>query len=77
MSAVCMRFKLPQDEPAEVKAADYAITTDEKAALMQDGPEWSNLAPPIGAKIVGLMPPAAKQSFMDRFHELIADRAAA
>lgn len=70
MRAVCDRFGLPHQEPREVKAVDFAITTDEKIALMADGPAWTGLAPPVGAVIRGLMPQDAKALFLARFAEL-------
>lgn len=70
MRAVCDRFGLPHQEPREVKAVDFAITTDEKIALMADGPAWTGLAPPVGAVIQALSPPVAKMVFLARFAEL-------
>jgi 5'-deoxynucleotidase YfbR-like HD superfamily hydrolase len=70
MRAVCDRFGLPHAEPGEVKRVDFAITTDEKAALMAEGPAWTGLLPPIGARIEGLPPMEARAAFMARFEEL-------
>lgn len=76
MRAVCDRFGLPHQEPREVKAVDFAITTDEKISLMADGPAWTGLMPPVGAVIRGLSPVEARAAFMARFAELTAGVAA-
>lgn len=70
MGAVCVRFGLPLDEPPEVKAADGALLSDEKMALMAEGPAWTGMLPPLGATILGLSPTDAKALFLERFHEL-------
>lgn len=70
MRVVCARFGLPSEEPDDVKRADFAITTDEKAALMADGPAWAGLLPPLGVKIECLSPMDARAAFMSRFKEL-------
>lgn len=74
MASVCARFRLPADEPAEVKEADFRILADEKVAIMEDGPAWSRLPAPLGAVIRCLPPAEAKRAFLDRFAELSADR---
>jgi hypothetical protein len=70
LAAVCNRFGLPLVEPAEVKRIDFAITADEKSALMVDGPTWAGLPPPVGAAIRCLPPAEAKAEFLARFAEL-------
>ena len=70
LAAVCNRFGLPLAEPAEVKRVDFAITSDEKIALMADGPTWAGLAPPVGAVIRCLAPAQAEAEFLARFAEL-------
>lgn len=70
MKTVCTRFGLPEIEPRDVKRADFAITTDEKMVLMNDGPEWTGLLPPLGVTITGMMPEEAEKFFLDRFNEL-------
>jgi 5'-deoxynucleotidase YfbR-like HD superfamily hydrolase len=71
MAAVCVRFGLPQDEPADVGDVDFAMTTDERAALMADcARDWGRLPPPVGAKIIGLDPVSAKILFLNRFAEI-------
>lgn len=71
MRAVCARFGLPEDEPAEVKHVDLAITSDERNVLMPPGDrEWPPLPPALGAHVIGYMPSAAEYLFLRRFREL-------
>lgn len=74
MAAVCARFKLPEEEPPEVKQVDFAILADEKEALMPGGEDWSGLPPKLGVQIRGLMPAEAKEQFLARFVDLIMIR---
>ena len=66
MRAVCKKFNLHPVEPAEVKAADFAILADEKEALMLDGEEW-DLPPKLGVIINGWSPKNAEIMFMRTF----------
>jgi hypothetical protein len=76
MAAVCSRFDLSSQEPAEVKAVDLAITRDEQIALMSPcARDWGHLPPPVGADILGLSPNEAKALFLSRFAELKSDTA--
>lgn len=71
MSAVCIRFGLPDTEPDEVKMVDYALTADEQRRLMLPCERpWGNLPDPVGALILGQSPQSAKASFLARFAEL-------
>lgn len=74
MRAVCRRFGLPEQEPAEVKAADRAILTDEKLVLMKDGPAWGHLIDPLGVSIRAMDPTDAKHAFLARFAELTGQK---
>lgn len=71
MDAICLRFDLPFDEPDAVRYADLAITSDERAVLMNPcDQDWGALPPALGANIVGHDPMAAKVLFLNRFAEL-------
>lgn len=76
MDAVCTRFGISRQEPAEVKHIDHHICIDEKAAVMRAGPPWPGMKP-TGAYIRGLPPEQAKLEFLARFHELASMRQAA
>jgi uncharacterized protein len=69
-NAVCDKFGLPREMPEAVKIADHAILADEKAALMVDGPKWSNMIPPLGAHIYCFEPVIAGAVFLRRFQVL-------
>lgn len=71
MAAVCERFGLPLDEPEEVSRVDFALTSDEREALMAPcARDWGRLPPAVGAVIQCLLPNDAKALFLDRFREL-------
>lgn len=70
MDAVAARFGMAPSEPASVKHVDLAITSDERAAIMAEGPPWGGLPPPVGAAIRCLSPTEAKAAFLARFGEL-------
>ena len=71
MAAVVARFEMTPAEPASVKHVDLAITSDERDALMAaGGPEWGELAPPVGVSIRCWTPTDAKAAFLARFKEL-------
>lgn len=73
MLAVCRHFGLPEVEPAIVKQIDFAMTTDERAALMKPcHRDWGDLPPKVGAGIVGYTPPRARGLFLRRFAALRA-----
>ncbi len=72
MQAVCDRFGLPHEEPADVSRVDLEITSDEKAKIMNPSArDWGSLPPCIGADISCLSPLDAKKLFLDRFYELV------
>jgi len=71
MNAVCERFGLSSDMPAEVKRVDNAILADEQPILI--GPvaaEWGLTEPALGVPIVGLAPWEAERWFLARYAEL-------
>jgi hypothetical protein len=77
MDAVCDRFGMYPVEPPEVKAIDLAITSDERAALLnpslekwQDG-GWNALPPAIGTSIECWGPWQGESAFLRRFNELV------
>ena len=71
MRAVCERFGLPASEPAAVSAVDFAMTTDERAALMTAcRRDWGELPAPVGAAIRCLAPSDAESLFLARFAEV-------
>ena len=75
MHVIAERFGLDAAEPAEVKAIDKRIVTDERAALMEPGDrEWAQSLPAVGARIVGLPPEQAEAAFLARFSEIGAQR---
>ncbi len=74
MRAVCLRFGLDTQEPAEVKAADTAILADEKWQVMAEGPAWGAIpARGLGVAVRCLPPPEAKALFLARFAELFGE----
>lgn len=71
MAAVCGAFDLPYIEPPSVKRADNAILADEAAQIMGAKPkDWILPEPPIGVRIIGLSPAAAKSAFLARYRAL-------
>ncbi|MCA3247338.1 MAG: phosphohydrolase [Azospirillum sp.] len=71
MRAVCEAYGLPEAEPISVKAADYAILHDEKAALMDpEAADWGLTGQGLDVPIMALEPAAANRVFLDRFFEI-------
>ena len=73
--AVCTRFGLPHDMPAEVKEVDGRITDDERRDLMSnmdvDPKIWGNTLDGFGINLCDPMEwQEAERAFLDRFHEL-------
>ena len=71
MQAVCIRFNLPPDEPASVKAADRKMLEIEAQELMS--PLRSDWQPKIEKSFLGitaLSPQESKNLFIKRFLEL-------
>lgn len=75
MAAVCRKFELPTEIPAEVKAADRAILTDEMRQNMAKPPvRWSTEGEPLGVKLGFWSPNRAHSEFMAAFHEYAPGR---
>jgi hypothetical protein len=71
MRAICAAYGLPETEPPSVKAADYAILHDEKAALMDpEAADWGLMGQGLDVAIMALEPAAANRVFLDRFFEI-------
>ncbi len=73
--AVCERFGLSYDMPAEVKEVDGRITDDERRDLMSnmdvDPNIWGNVYRGFGINLCAPMEwQEAERAFLDRFHEL-------
>lgn len=63
--AVCDKFDLPHEMPAEVKEFDRRILTDERAQNMAPAPiPWSTDAEPIGVTLQFWSPEQAKHEFL-------------
>lgn len=71
MAAVCLRFGLPPEMPAAVKAADRAILTDEMQQAMASPPvPWSTAGDPLGVRLEFWSPGVARLEFLIRAQEL-------
>lgn len=71
MRAVCAKFDLSIDMPAEVKDLDKRILTDEAQQNMAEPPvQWSTHSTPIGARLSYWSPPEAKAAFLREFSYL-------
>lgn len=74
MNAVCDRFGMNRNEPAEVKKIDFAILTDEKKLVMGNfNIEWPYINKELlGADIKCYSSKIAKWTFLERFKEINA-----
>ena len=72
--AIATKFglKWPWDEA--IKAADNAITADEKKALMGNTPPWPGYETPLGVEIVCWPPFYAEKVFLSEFERLSSGR---
>lgn len=77
MAAVCERFGLPLDMPAEVHAADNAIIGDERANMAPCAAEWYATGPGLGVTLNYWSPEVAERMFLARFNALQNMRVAA
>lgn len=76
--AVCERFGLPIDMPAEVHQADGRILADESAQNMAPPPKpWNYNGEPLGVVLDYWSPESAERMFLARFHALQNMRVAA
>lgn len=76
-SAICTRFYLPVELPAEVKHADLVMLATERRDLMPEHPdEWTDLhgISSLPEIIVPWRPEQARERFLERFIELSAAR---
>lgn len=77
MAAICERFGLAPEMPEAVKAADYAVLTDEREQNMAAPPvRWNTDTEPLGIVLRCWHPLAAEQAFLTAFHDLTAYRKA-
>lgn len=68
MRAVCERFGLAGDMPAEVKEMDTRILTDERHQNMAPAPKpWSTDAAPIGVTLQYWRPVRARREWLSAF----------
>lgn len=74
MLAVCKHFRIDAVEPVEVKEADSRLLADEAEALGMFPEIWGkHLLEPWGNVEFKLLPPAlAKESFLNRYTEIIS-----
>lgn len=71
--AICVKFRLPEEEPASVKKADNALLYAEKEALlppMDWGIKWADEETPADIVIKGWSPEIAATEFFHRYYEL-------
>lgn len=71
MLAICVRFGLPFDMPAEVKIADGRILADEALQNMAPPPvPWSNTGAPLGVTLQFWSPEEAESQFLFAYRQL-------
>lgn len=70
MAAICHRFGLPLDMPAEVHEADQRIIQDERVNLSASVVEWSAPPQPLGIRMECWSPERAKAEFLATFAAL-------
>lgn len=76
--AIATRFGMPEDMPKAVKEADNAVLLAEKAQIMKVEPApWCIPGLPAAVKIACLCPEIAERLFLNRFHQLYTEAAAA
>jgi hypothetical protein len=75
MRAIAVRFNLHLGLPAEVKALDRAILTDERLQNMAAAPQpWSTDTDPIGVNLHCWSPDEARREFLLEFERLTGSR---
>lgn len=67
MAAVCDRFGLPYEMPAEVHAADGAIIGDERVNMAPCVAEWYSTGGPLGIRLEYWSPERAESEFLRTF----------
>jgi hypothetical protein len=70
MNAVCCKFGLPYEEPADVKAADQIMLATEGRDLMDSRATWGRAQPLATHIITPMLPSTAESMFKIRFEEL-------
>lgn len=77
MAAICERFGLDQEEPAEVKAADNVVLMTEKRDLLAASSEkWFETAEPMPERIIPWSPSGGAHEFSRAYARLMARRLA-
>jgi len=70
-AAICERFGLPVEMPAEVTRVDNAILVDEMTQMMAAPPApWGLREPPLGIEIEPWSPEQARAEFLGLFRDL-------
>lgn len=77
MAAVCERFGLPPEMPAEVHEADGQIIADERANMAPCVAPWAGYDKPIGVVLQFWSPAEAEAEFLAAYEELQNMRVAA
>ncbi|MCO5071119.1 MAG: phosphohydrolase [Rhizobiaceae bacterium] len=72
MAAVCERFGLPRDMPAEVHEADNRIIGDERRNLASCEAEWTNPPEPLGIALKLMSPLIAENAFIVAYDRLFS-----
>lgn len=72
MSAVCKRFGLPAEIPAEVHRADNRIIGDERQNMAPCAAKWSGHEYPLGTELEYWSPKVAEFEFLKAFRRLAA-----
>jgi hypothetical protein len=79
MLAICQRFGLDWDQPAEIKEADTRILLDERAVLLGPSPQrWGidiESVQPLGVTLQCWAPEDAAWQYLERFRELTSAEA--
>jgi hypothetical protein len=75
-NAICLRFRVAGDLPAEVKDADNRIILTERNALMSNAGVWAQdgVVEPLPVAIVGWSPAEAELVYRGRLDDLLAAR---
>ena len=78
MQAICDRFDIDHEIPAEVHEANSRILLDERAALLGQPPQPWNAAleamKPLGVHISGWSPEVAEFEYVHRYYALTGDK---
>lgn len=69
--AICWRFRVPFELPAEVHEADNRILTNEHRTLMKNSEDWESDMEPLPVTIEGWQPGVAEARYIYRLNELL------